>query len=70
MKVLSLMKKLAECDGDADVVLEAPDHGFRRVERAHITTALEPHRGELYEDHGDEHKLNPNDERVPVVVLS
>jgi len=73
MKVLDLMKKLAAGDtvgADDEVVMEAPDHEYCSVSSVTIVTAFRGHKTRtLYEDHGDEQKLDPRDRRVRVVVL-
>jgi len=70
MKVKELRQKLADAPDDAEVVVPAPDHEFDKVTRVHSTTAFWSRSGGmLYEDHGDEHKLAPADERTSVVII-
>jgi hypothetical protein len=72
MKVLDLMKKLAgdTVGADDEVVLEAPNHEYCSVSRVTVETAFMGFKSKtLYEDYGNENKLDPRDRRVRVVVL-
>ena len=69
--VKQLREALEGLDDDTPVVVPAPDHEFRHVGIARKLTALtrENAPGWLYEDYGDNSKLDENDFRIDIFLV-
>lgn len=65
MKVKTLRARLADAPDDADVVVSAGDHGYRRVSEGAVASAELTSQKTLHEYHGDEH-MAPKSKRVLV----
>lgn len=73
--VKQLREMLKDVPDDAIVVVVAPDHEYRMADVSALTALTrisgDPTRGGewMYEDYGDDNKLDDDDYRIPVLLV-
>lgn len=69
LTVGQLREILKDFSDDTLVVTDASDHEYLTVRVQKITALISDKYNFLYQDHGDENKLDEKDKRIPVLYV-